>query len=467
MTHTMRALAMLAGGTLACSLPTVPAQAHRSDDGHRVHGNNSALPAQRLGTRVWTQDIAPLATIGGVQVTGSGYGSSLVVKPGTTDTFYGLTDRGPNVDLPDGSKGEPLPDFHPAIGQFKLVDGRAVLQRSTTLRAADGTPYNGQKSTQADTGETIKDLDGTVLPASPYGYDPEGLVALRDGSFWVGDEYGPFITHFDRHGRQLERLSPVDGSLPAELAEREPNKGMEGLTVTPDGRTLVGMMQAALNAPDGKKSKKISALRIVTVDLGTRATHQYAYVLHNTDGADTTVSEIAALDAHRFLVDERDSKFEPGANKKLFRITLDGATDIGRASTVAGSSYDAARGGLLVGGRSVEAIAGTGNTADTTASLQKAGITPVGSSLFLDYAGLVSAVDPTGGYFGHDKVEGVAVLDGGRRVVLSNDSDFGLDGISNDTAPYQLRAKVLPNGQQDTGELLDVDMAAVPAAYKG
>jgi len=51
----------------------------------------------------------------------------------------------------------------------------------------------------------------------------------------VSDEYSPFITHFDRNGRALQRLSPFDGSLPAELANRVLNKGMEGLTVTPAG----------------------------------------------------------------------------------------------------------------------------------------------------------------------------------------------------------------------------------------
>ena len=36
-----------------------------------------------------------------------------------------------------------------------------------------------------------------MLPKDPNGYDSEGLVALKDGTFWVSDEYGPFITHFD------------------------------------------------------------------------------------------------------------------------------------------------------------------------------------------------------------------------------------------------------------------------------
>lgn len=89
------------------------------------------------------------------------------------------------------------------------------------------------------------------------------------------------------------------------------------------------------------------------------------------------------------------------------------------------------------------------------------------STLFLDYAGLVTAIDPMGGFFGHDKVEGVAVKNGGRDVYLSNDSDFGIDGVANSTQPYMLQPKKLPNGHVDSGEVLHVRMDKVPAQFKG
>jgi hypothetical protein len=79
---------------------------------------------------------------------------------------------------------------------------------------------------------------------------------------------------------------------------------------------------------------------------------------------------------------------------------------------------------------------------------------------------LAATVHPTGGFFGHDKVEGVAVLDGGKRVILSNDNDFGISGLANDAPPFQLAAKVLPNGSVDDGELLEVDLKQVPAQFR-
>jgi hypothetical protein len=36
------------------------------------------------------------------------------------------------------------------------------------------------------------------------------------------------------------------------------------------------------------------------------------------------------------------------------------------------------------------------------------------------------AADPSGRLFAHDKVEGIATLDGGRRIVLVDDCDFGV-----------------------------------------
>nr|WTB33386.1 esterase-like activity of phytase family protein [Streptomyces sp. NBC_00830] len=419
--------------------------------------------------RLYQTHLPPLATIDGVKVSGGAYGSSLYPVPGSKNEFYGITDRGPNVDTPDGKKALPLPDFDPTIAKIRLVGTKAEVLKTIPLRAADGTPYNGHVSTQANTGESLIDLAGNALPASPYGYDPEGLVALPDGTFWVSDEYGPYITHFSGDGRAIERLSPFDGSLPAELANRVPNKGMEGLTITPDGSTLVGMMQSALQAPDlpaSVKTKNITALRIVTYNLHTHATHEYVYLLDDPKTNSGAVSEITALSNSTFLVDERDGNMEPGAYKKLFKIDISGATDVGPSAHVPGSAYDAAKGGLLIGQdrRTLEAYVGQDDTATAQAALKAAGVTPVTKTTYLDLGALVTGLDPAGGFFGHDKIEGVATTDGGRTVVISNDSDFGVDGVSNDAAPYTLHPKILPDGQQDDGEYLAVDTTRLPAA---
>ena len=412
----------------ASASPGAPSSAAGAKSVAKTVPATTVPPAfQAASVQVFKTHIKPLATIGGVTITGGAYGSSLTRVPGTTDEFYGLTDRGPNVDGPNGTKVEPLPDFDPAIGKFRFTKGKAVLLKSIPLKSADGAPYSGRVNTHADTGETISDLNGNVLAKDPNGYDSEGLVALKDGTFWVSDEYGPFITHFTATGRAISRLSPYDGTLPAELRLRVPNKGMEGLTITPDGKTLVGMMQSALQDPDlTAKPAKVTTLRIVTIDLKTKAEHEYLYLLDNPGTTSSAVSEITALSNTSFLVDERDGNFEPDAYKKLWQISLTGATDVGPLATVPGTTYDASQGGLLVDGMSIDQFVGTDDTATALAALQGKGIQPVSKALNLDLGGLVSSLDPSGGFFGHDKIEGVTTLDGGRTIVVSNDSDFGI-----------------------------------------
>lgn len=166
---------------------------------------------------------------------------------------------------------------------------------------------------------------------------------------------------------------------------------MEGLALTPDGRALVGVMQSALQQPDlTKKPGNVTTLRIVTVDLRTRATHEYLYLLDDPATTGTAVSEITALSATRFLVDERDGKLEPGAYKKLFEIDLAGATDVGPRA----AGYDAVKGGVLVGGKSIDAYVGKDTTADAIRDLAAAGITPVSKKLSLDLGALVTGLDP-------------------------------------------------------------------------
>ncbi|MDQ1294531.1 MAG: hypothetical protein QG608_2415 [Actinomycetota bacterium] len=424
--------------------------------------------------RLFRTGLAPLAIVDGVPVTAGAFGSSIARVPGRPGLLYGLTDRGPNVDHPSGVKVEPLPEYTPRIGRFRLVGGRAVLERQIPLRDADGVGFNGGLNCGAVTGETVTDLQGRTLPCSARGYDTEGLVALPDGSFWVSDEYGPFLLHLDRTGRLIERLSPFEGSLPRELSHRTPNQGMEGLTLTPDGRTLVGVMQSALSQPDlTVRSASVPIVRIVTVDLPTRALREYLYLLDDPQRNLNGVSEITAMSNTEFLVVERGRTLPPESAalrsaapfKRVFRIDLNGATDVGPRAKVPAARYDALSGGLLVppDRRSLEARVGAADPATATAALADVRIAPVSKKLVVDLQELIETLDLTGGFFGHDKIEGIVTPDRGKTLVIANDSDFGIVGSPDGTWPFRLLPKVLPDGRQDDGEFLVVRLDRLPA----
>src|SRR6202011_2618766 len=141
--------------------------------------------------------------------------------------------------------------------------------------------------------------------------DGEGLVAMPDGTFWVSDEYGPFVVHFDANGKELERFSPYDGTLPRELSLRSPNQGMEGLTITPDGGTLVGIMKPGLNTPGLAGSpRSVPLTRIVTINLANHGdVHEYLYPLANpqqTTSSPASVGRFAQFGLKRAAMNAGD-----------------------------------------------------------------------------------------------------------------------------------------------------------------
>jgi hypothetical protein len=226
----------------------------------------------------------------------------------------------------------------------------------------------------------------------------------------------------------------------------------------------VGILQSALATPGLQgSSKSVPLTRIVAVDLATKAVREYLYPLADPEKTEVVVSEITAVSNTQFLVDERDGALEPGANKKIYVADISGATDVGPGATVGGAVYDADAGGLLAGGKPIESAIGVSSDAAAIDKLKSMGITVAGKTLKLDVGALVTDLNPKGEFFGHDKLEGVATPDGGKIIIISNDSDFGLAGIQNATPPFVLKPKILPNGQPDTGEFLVVDTSKLPA----
>jgi len=251
-------------------------------------------------------------------------------------------------------------------------------------------------------------------------------------------------------------------------------------------------MQSALTMPDygtdakGKtiKPANVAPVRIVTVDLKTKATHEYVYLLNNPATTGGAVSEITALSGTKFLVDERDgNQGEPGlaAFKNLYEIDLTGATDI-KGDGVNPLGYTVTTGS---GPKSIDAYVGDAVTSKAELLLAQAGITPVSKTPYLEIGSVLNQIDPSGAFFSHDKIEGVATADGGKTLYLANDSDFGMDhllgqdeaaceasGLSDTTAcapvksssgKYLVHQKTLDaSGVVDDGEVLKVDVSKLP-----
>lgn len=303
-----------------------------------------------------------------------GMGSALAWAGG--NTFLAAPDRGPNATAYNSA----VDDTSSYIARFQTVtmalslSGGAIpfnltptlvattlLSSSTALNygtgaglgnkidgvtpIGSGAPAQNTASQFFFTGRSDNFGTGNSGNAANARLDPEGMRVSGDGkSIFVSDEYGPYVYQFDRKtGARIQsftlpgnldiaNLSPVGATeIANNTTGRVTNKGMEGLAITPDGKTLIGIMQAPL-AQDAAIAASNKLLRIVTIDIATGTTHEYGYKL--TTG--TGVSEIVAINDHEFLVDERDGKglgnaptpTNAAVNKKLYKIDIAGATDI-------------------------------------------------------------------------------------------------------------------------------------------
>lgn len=355
-------------------------------------------------------------TPGGIVLNNGGYGSSLVQDPVDKAVFYLLTDRGPNVaEAATSSIMIATPDFVPQIGKFRLKGDSLTLESVILLKNAAGTNLNGLPNPvgAGSTGENPMDINGNPLSPSVDGLDSEGMAMAADGSFWISDEYGPHIIHFDQTGKTLEKINPFSSGrkLPLVLAKRRPNRGMEGLTITPDGKTLVGIMQFPLYNPSSAAISNSLVIRIVTFDIVSGVTKQFVYMMENPSLQ--AVSEITAIDNNNFLVLERDGLFATDANrttvfKKIFKISLTGATDISDAADGAN--------GKLFGGKTIEEL-------KDAATLATNGIIPVTKTLVADLMRDIPTLYP------HDKAEGLVIINS-KTIAVSNDDDFGITGAN-------------------------------------
>jgi len=296
---------------------------------------------------------------------------------------------------------------------------REILLKDTAGNPATGLPNS---STLGGTGEKPYDADGQLIvdgngsiKTDDFGIDSEGLAVMKDGTFWVSDEYGPHIVHFDANGKEIGRINPFASdtrnlyTLPAEFGNRWANRGMEGLTVTPDQTMLVGIMQSTLDNPG--KAVRGTLTRIVTVDLATGAMKQYLY---KQEIAKNSNSEIAALGSDTFLVIERDGTFykdTANGQKHVYKIKLSSGTELENMALGAGMAQDDAL-GLLIDGKTLEEVA---IETDGWQTLASKGILPVQKALVVD---MVKEVQ-----YPHDKMEGLIVFNDTTLGIL-NDDDF-------------------------------------------
>ena len=303
-----------------------------------------------------------------------GIGSGLAWAGG--NTFLALPDRGPNATAWNAAVDDTssyVPRFHTFQLDLQPVADAGTglpftltptLLGTTLLYSHQPLNYGGsvagyraEPAANVASRHYFSGRSDNFDPATRSGdardarFDPEGIRVSANGRFvYITDEYGPYLYQFDRSSGARVRAIRLPAKLAVaqksamgaveisgNTAGRVANKGMEGLAISPDGKTLFGFVQSPLLEDGGDGGR---ANRIVTVDLETEAMHEYAYDNYLADKAKAyNSSEVLALNGHELLVLERDGKgLGDGSKavvKRVYKIDLAGATDISGLSGAA------------------------------------------------------------------------------------------------------------------------------------
>jgi hypothetical protein len=322
------------------------------------------------------------------ETVGSGSGLAADVKTwaragdGYRGTFYLLPDRGYNVagstdfrarlyKLSIDFKPPADPASMPVAARQKTVDAKLV--ETILLKEANGKSLTGLDPSEGG----VRPAGGGLppLPQASTGaisLDSEALVLMPDGSYFISDEYGPYIYRFAADGRLLSAIRPPEAFIPKRGGKdhfssdnprtgaakpkpanpetgRQNNQGFEGLALTPGGKFLVAILQSATRQDGGTSSETRQNTRMLYYDISDlnnpKLVREHVVPLpfyKNAEGKTrvAALSELYALDDTHFLLLCRDSGGGLGTESPTSVYRRIEILDTSRATNIAGGKYD-------------------------------------------------------------------------------------------------------------------------------
>jgi hypothetical protein len=324
-------------------------------------------------------------------------------------SLLALSDRGPNADAPKvfeeggvnrGSKSFLAVDFAPQLVTIDVnPQSGARVRTLVPLRSGDARAVGlppASLTTELALSESL-----SILPASSAGIDPEGLDFDAQGNVWLCEEYGPSLLQVSPEtGEIVARFTPGSG-LPRVLANRQVNRGCEGVAVTPSGK-VYGILQSTMDVA-GQTKENAQFIRVFEFDPTTRKTRLFGYppdVSAYKTSADAKMGDLIALDDSRFLTIEEGKDKHGKLRNIVYEFDLSGASDLSGVLLTSGPNS----------GKELEFA----TSEELAAQVRLAAKTRV-----LDLRAY--------GYTA-EKAEGLALLDE-RTLVVINDNDFGVGGV--------------------------------------
>ncbi len=259
--------------------------------------------------------------------------SAFTVQPGSwrrqadgsyAGTLFAQPDRGYNVTATSNY----TPRFNKIDFTLRPAPAGATVQTQVTMQIAESVKFteaDGTPLTSLDPGSnTIGARAGFPnLPAAYNGrlsLDAEGIIINPDGTLWISDEYGPYVWKFTADGKLLSVIRPpealigkrnggdsfasnnpgVGQSIPSPadpVTGRQNNQGLEGLSISPDGKTLFTLLQSAARQDGGTGGTSAVRFntRLLAYDLtGATPTLKAEYVFQLPTYLQGTATRVAA-----------------------------------------------------------------------------------------------------------------------------------------------------------------------------
>lgn len=178
-------------------------------------------------------------------------------------------------------------------------------------------------------------------------FDTESFRRMSDGSFWVGDEFGPFLLHFGKTGEllappiplpnfskkgELEFVKSPDNPEFASFRDDERSRlaniggssGFEGLAINASKTKLYAMLEGAI------KGDARTSLLINEFDVASQKYTGKVFALR-IENASHAIGELTAINDSEYIVIERDKNqgdpnnpaFKtPASFKRLYKINF-------------------------------------------------------------------------------------------------------------------------------------------------
>lgn len=269
--------------------------------------------------------------------------------------FIALPDNGYGAQ---GNSADFVIGFYRVEPMFK-TSGDGTTSRGP-VRVIDHTPFSDPRgfldSTYITDGPVYSRINyyatGTPIPVDPAiqsgrlltgaDFDVESIARMDDGTFWVGEEFGPYLLHFDARGRLMSPpvrhpvlrapQNPLNASLGA--ANLPSSRGFESMTRNGSGSRLYLTTEASITSETDKRMLEIYEFNTRTGQY-TGVVFRYAkdssdYITGAVNNATNifVTGDMTHVARDRYIMIERDdfqgppSSVNPPRQKKLYLFDL-------------------------------------------------------------------------------------------------------------------------------------------------